>query len=54
MGEGASPETAAVMVTKRDEIGMPSSAIASAIGYAIEQPDGVDVSEIIVRPTAQV
>jgi NADP-dependent 3-hydroxy acid dehydrogenase YdfG len=25
-------------------------AIARAIGYAIAQPDGVDVSEIIVRP----
>ncbi|MCU0544470.1 MAG: SDR family oxidoreductase [Oscillatoriaceae cyanobacterium Prado104] len=27
-------------------------AIARAIAFAIEQPDGVDVSEIIVRPTA--
>lgn len=27
-------------------------AIARAIRFAIEQPDGVDVSEIIVRPTA--
>ena len=41
------------MTQQRDEIAMPPSAIASAIGYAIEQPDGVDVSEIVVRPTVQ-
>ncbi|GDY60293.1 oxidoreductase [Streptomyces violaceusniger] len=53
IGKGASPETAAAMTQQRDEIAMPPSAIASAIGYAIEQPDGVDVSEIVVRPTVQ-
>ncbi|MFE9217630.1 SDR family oxidoreductase [Streptomyces lavendulae] len=53
VGKGASPETAAALVRQRDEIAMPPSAVASAIGYAIEQPDGVDVSEIVVRPTAQ-
>lgn len=29
------------------------SAIARAIGFAIEQPDEVDVNEIVVRPAAQ-
>ncbi|MFJ8209007.1 SDR family oxidoreductase [Streptomyces sp. NPDC096033] len=53
IGKGASPEAAAAMTRQRDEIAMPPSAIASAIGYAIEQPDGVDISEIVVRPTAQ-
>ncbi|MGW2492759.1 SDR family oxidoreductase [Streptomyces sp. NPDC001606] len=53
IGKGASPEAAAAMIQQRDEIAMPPSAIASAIGYAIEQPDGVDVSEIVVRPTVQ-
>jgi NADP-dependent 3-hydroxy acid dehydrogenase YdfG len=53
VGKGASPEAAAAMTQQRDEIAMPPSAIASAIGYAIEQPDGVDVSEIVVRPTVQ-
>ncbi|MGW5170425.1 SDR family oxidoreductase [Streptomyces nodosus] len=53
VGKGASPEAAAAMTQQRDEIAMPPSAIASAIGYAIEQPDGVDVSEIVVRPTLQ-
>lgn len=33
-------------------IALPPQAIAEAIGYAVAQPDGVDVSEIIVRPTA--
>ncbi|MEU8589452.1 SDR family oxidoreductase [Streptomyces sp. NPDC048664] len=53
VGKGAAPEVAAAMIQQRDEIAMPPSAVASAIGYAIEQPEGVDVSEIVVRPTVQ-
>ncbi|MBC8122644.1 MAG: SDR family oxidoreductase [Gemmatimonadaceae bacterium] len=34
------------------KITIPADAIARAILFAIEQPDDVDVSEIIVRPTA--
>ncbi len=34
------------------KIAIPSEAIARAIAFAIEQPADVDVSEIIVRPTA--
>jgi NADP-dependent 3-hydroxy acid dehydrogenase YdfG len=37
----------------RDQIAIPSEAIAQAIAFAIEQPASVDVSEIVVRPTAQ-
>jgi NADP-dependent 3-hydroxy acid dehydrogenase YdfG len=33
-------------------IAIPADAIARGIAYAIEQPDDVDVSEIIIRPTA--
>lgn len=33
-------------------IAIPADAIARAIAYAIEQPADVDVSEIVVRPTA--
>lgn len=33
-------------------ITIPPEAIARAIGYALSQPDDVDVSEIVVRPTA--
>jgi NADP-dependent 3-hydroxy acid dehydrogenase YdfG len=35
---------------RRDAI--PAEAIARAVLFAIEQPEGVDVNEIIVRPTA--
>ena len=33
-------------------IAIPADAVARAIAYAIEQPDDVDVSEVVVRPTA--
>ncbi|MDM0005508.1 SDR family oxidoreductase [Variovorax sp. J22G73] len=33
-------------------IAIPPEAIARAVAYAIDQPDDVDVSEVIVRPTA--
>lgn len=34
------------------KISIPAMAIARAIAYAVEQPADVDVSELIVRPTA--
>lgn len=34
------------------KIAIPAAAIARAIAYAVEQPADVDVSELIVRPTA--
>lgn len=34
------------------KVAIPADAIARAIAYAVEQPDYVDVSELIVRPTA--
>jgi NADP-dependent 3-hydroxy acid dehydrogenase YdfG len=34
------------------KVAIPADAIARAIAFAIEQPNDVDVSEIIVRPTA--
>ncbi|MEQ7919578.1 SDR family oxidoreductase [Xanthomonas sp. WHRI 1810A] len=34
------------------KIAIPATAIARAIAYAVEQPADVDVSELIVRPTA--
>ena len=33
------------------EIAIPAEAIARAVAYAVSQPDDVDVSEVIVRPT---
>ena len=34
------------------KVALTPDAVARAIAFAVEQPDGVDVSEIIVRPTA--
>ena len=36
-----------------DAIAIPSDAIARAVAFAVEQPRGVDVNSIVVRPTAQ-
>jgi NADP-dependent 3-hydroxy acid dehydrogenase YdfG len=40
-------------VRTRMRIAIPADAVAEAVGYAIGQPHGVDVNEIVVRPTAQ-
>ncbi len=45
------PVAAAAMKTYR-AIALRPDAIARAVRYALEQPDDVDVSEIVVRPTA--
>ena len=46
------PEVKAQLEERRDKTAMPPDAVARAIAFAIEQPDGVDVSEVVVRPTA--
>ena len=45
------PSTAEVIADFR-KIALKSNAIARAIAFAVSQPDDVDVSEVIVRPTA--
>ncbi|QFY62265.1 SDR family oxidoreductase [Rhizobium grahamii] len=35
------------------KIAIPASSVARAIAYAIEQPDDVDINEIVLRPTVQ-
>jgi len=47
------PEMKAQLTESRDRFALPPNAIARAIAFAIEQPDDVDVNELIVRPTAQ-
>ena len=47
------PGLKAQIVASMDKMAMPPDAVARAILFAIEQPDDVDVGEIIVRPTAQ-
>jgi NADP-dependent 3-hydroxy acid dehydrogenase YdfG len=50
----ASPGIKAQIAEAMDNIAISPDAIARAMAYAIEQPADVDVSEIVVRPTAQV
>ncbi|GHJ26232.1 MULTISPECIES: SDR family oxidoreductase [Streptomyces] len=47
------PDAKSEIQAGMDEIAMPPDAIARAIAFAIEQPAGIDVGEIVVRPTAQ-
>ena len=47
------PEMRRQIIEARDKIAIPPEAIARAIAFAIEQPDDVDVNEIVIRPTAQ-
>jgi NADP-dependent 3-hydroxy acid dehydrogenase YdfG len=48
-----SPEVRAQLAASRDKVAIPPEAIARAIAFAIEQPAGVDVGDVVVRPTAQ-
>jgi NADP-dependent 3-hydroxy acid dehydrogenase YdfG len=45
-------ETARAAMQEYRSVAIEPSAIGRAICYAIEQPEDVDVSEIVVRPTA--
>jgi NADP-dependent 3-hydroxy acid dehydrogenase YdfG len=45
------PEVKAQLEERANKTAMPPEAIARAIAFAIEQPVGVDVSELVVRPT---
>lgn len=47
------PDIKAQLEAARDSFAMPPDAVARAITFAIEQPDDIDVGEIVVRPTAQ-
>lgn len=48
------PAVKAQIIAARDKMAISPDAIARAVAFAIEQPDEVDVNEIVVRPTAQV
>lgn len=51
--EGSSHEESSKNVKDFYQQAIPSDSIARAIAYAIEQPDDVDINEIIIRPTVQ-
>ena len=52
LAESVSDDTARAAMRDFRRIALTSDAIARSIAYAIEQPTDVDVSEIVVRPTA--
>jgi len=47
------PETRAEIEAQMAKIAIAPEAIARAIAFAIDQPEDVDVGDIVVRPTAQ-
>ncbi|MBI6717914.1 SDR family oxidoreductase [Pseudomonas syringae] len=51
LADSISDETAREAMKAFRKVALEPDAIARALVYAIEQPDGVDVSEIVVRPT---
>jgi NADP-dependent 3-hydroxy acid dehydrogenase YdfG len=48
-----SPTVKAVITASMEEMAITPDAIGRAIAFAIEQPDDVDVGDIVIRPTAQ-
>ncbi len=52
LAESISDEAARAAMDDFRRIAIPAEAIARAIAYAVEQPADVDVSELVVRPTA--
>ena len=52
LAESISDEGGRAEMKSFRQISIPAEAIARAIAYAVEQPADVDVSELIVRPTA--
>ncbi|MER5481684.1 SDR family oxidoreductase [Streptomyces sp. NPDC002812] len=52
LAEGISDPVAREAMKAYRAVALPASAIAEAIAYAVAQPAGVDVNEIVVRPAA--
>lgn len=52
LGAGMSDAGGREALKEFRKIAIAADDIARAIGFAVEQPDGVDINEIIVRPTA--
>ncbi|MDQ0649786.1 SDR family oxidoreductase [Pseudomonas cedrina] len=52
LADTISDEVAREAMNAFRRVALNADAIARALAYAIEQPDDVDVSEIVVRPTA--
>ncbi|MFP3846489.1 SDR family oxidoreductase [Priestia filamentosa] len=53
LAESISDDEARELMKSYRRDALPASAIARAIAYAIEQPEDVDVNELVIRPIAQ-
>jgi NADP-dependent 3-hydroxy acid dehydrogenase YdfG len=53
LGSVTNSEVKSQLQETMDKLAMSPEAIARAIAFAIEQPDDVDINEIVLRPTAQ-
>ncbi len=53
LADSITDEGAIELMKEYRRIALPASAIARSIAYAIEQPEGVDVNELVIRPAAQ-
>ena len=51
--ESSSDEATRTYLRDLYKIAIPADAIARAVAYAIEQPNEVEIDEIVIRPTAQ-
>jgi NADP-dependent 3-hydroxy acid dehydrogenase YdfG len=47
------PSSAQFVKELYDKVAIPADSVARAVLYAIEQPDGVEIDEVVLRPTAQ-
>ncbi|MFI7605957.1 SDR family oxidoreductase [Micromonospora sp. NPDC049366] len=52
LDRGGDPEVRAAVRAASDSLAIPAAAVVDAIGYAVAQPDNVDVNELVVHPTA--
>src|SRR5262249_48765446 len=52
-GSISSPTVKAGITKSMEAMAISRDAIARAIAFAIEQPEDVDVGDIVIRPTAQ-
>jgi NADP-dependent 3-hydroxy acid dehydrogenase YdfG len=53
LDRGGAVEAQAAARAAARQLAIPASAVAEAIGFALDQPATVDVNEIVVRPTVQ-
>jgi NADP-dependent 3-hydroxy acid dehydrogenase YdfG len=49
--ESFRPEQRIEFRARRDEVAMPSEAVAEAVLFCLAQPEDIDVGELVVRPT---